>query len=1104
MNLPSQNDQRNALVRKLLDAVPEQSPVLAPIQSRLPGTVVPLSFSQERFWFLDRLAPGNPFYVESIAMQLPPCAVEFALLEQAINIVVGRHEVLRTRFVDQGAGAVQIVMPELYVPLQITDLSAMGVNERRAETTRLLQDNASLPFDLSQPPLIRFLLIRGTAKGEIFAMAVHHIVSDGWSMRILSQEINEAAKTLTSGRFPAPPPLSIQYADFAVWQRNRVASEDDPAMNFWRRQLVDLSELALPLDRPRPRMLDFRGAHLDRAVPANVSAGARVLAAREGATLFMVALAAFATVLGRHTGQVDIVIGTPVAGRSRAEVEPLIGLFLNTVVLRIDLSGDPTFRELLGRVRNTAIAAFDRQDTPFERIVEALEPERDLSRNPLFQVLFQLFTPHDQTVRGPKEQMETIAVDKGASILDLSVHLWVEQKGIRGRLEYSTELFDETTIERLFHHFSRFLGNAVAAPSHPLSRIEMLSEAELAAELATAQGQQVAPDVAATLPEAFAQCIDADPHALALIEGSRQVSYTELDDRMQRIAAALAAMGVGRGDRVVVCLERSVDAVAAMLAAMRLGAAYVPIDCGYPQERIRLTIADCDAKVVVTITQFLEKIGVAESLLLDESPLSSGPLPTLELSPHDLAYLVYTSGTTGRPKGVMGTHQATMNRFAWMLRAFPFAEGEVCCLKTAIAFVDSVWEIFGPLLAGVPSVILGEEEARDMSVLNARLSEHKVSRLLVVPSLLRAILDAGLDLETGLPQLIQVFTSGEKLAADLLEQVARAAPTLQVINLYGSSEVAGDATSSGHLTTPRNGAQVPIGRPLDNCQSYVLDRHLRPVPRGALGQLYVGGANLARGYFRQPGMTAERFVPNPFSIEPGARLFSTGDLVRLGADGELYFEGRADHQVKIRGHRVELAEIEMMLQGHPKIAEAIVTLSEDDAGGRLDAWVTTADGAVAQANSLRRFLSEHLPAYMIPSSFSVLEVFPLLPNGKLNRRALKDSRPVQTAATITPPQTDTEIAMAELWSELLGQPTIGTQENFFDIGGHSLLATRLITAIRDRFDIELPLTSVFLLPTLGEFAGKIEQLLLAEIEGLSEADFQSLLNDNEDLRGIRP
>jgi amino acid adenylation domain-containing protein len=1101
MNVSRDIGRRSALLRKLRDAEPETAATVSPIQRRPDAVNAPLSFSQERFWFLDRLAPGNPFYVESMAVPVPAGAIDPPVLEQAINIVVGRHEVLRTRFTEQKDGAVQIVLPDLHVPLQIADLSTLPAEQREAEATQLLQYNAILPFDLSRPPLLRFLLIKHVTADEIFAMAVHHIITDGWSMRILSREINEVASALTAGRPPTLPLLPIQYADFAFWQRQSVDEGSDPAMDYWLEQLSDLPALALPLDRPRPRVLGFKGAHRDVSLPANVSAGARVLAAREGATLFMVALAAFAAVLGRHSAQEDIVIGTPVVGRSRAELEPLIGLFLNTVVLKIRLSGDPTFRELLARVRKVAVAAFDRQHVPFERIVEKLEPERDLGRNPLFQVLFQVFTPHDEKVSAAKEQGETISVDRGVAILDLAVHLWEEPKGIKGRLEYSTELFEDITIQKLFQHFVRFLKAALAAPFRPISEIEMLSEAERAEAMETARGQRVAHNVEPTLPEAFGRCVGATPDAVALVERDKGTTYAELDGRMRNIAAALAGLGVGRGDRVVICLDRSVDAVAAMLATMRLGAAYVPIDPGYPKERIRFVIDDADAKAVVTIAAYRKKARFAELLVLDEAPLPDRPLPPLALSPLDLAYLVYTSGSTGRPKGVMGTHEATMNRFAWMWRQFHFAENEFTCLKTAMAFVDSVWEMFGPLLAGVPSVILSDEEARDPAALRAQLAEHKVTRLLVVPSLLRVMLDARIDLES-LPHLRRVFTSGEQLTTDLLERVARAAPTLELINLYGSSEVAGDVTATKPLVATDDAA-VPIGHPLDNCEAYILDQHMRLVPRGALGLLYIGGLNLARGYFRQPAMTAERFVPNPFSSEPGARLFATGDLVRVDPTGALVYEGRADHQVKIRGHRVELGEIEAVLQSHPEVAQAVVTTTDDGAGGRLHAWLTSAVQTPPRDDAIRRFLAERLPAYMIPSSFLVLDAFPLLPNGKLDRRALEDREPDDVAALVTP-ETDTEIAVAALWSALLRRPTIGANDNFFDIGGHSLLATRLVTAIGDRFDMELPLTAVFLYPTLRELAGEIERILLAEIETLSETEIQPFLHQNPDSRGIQP
>ncbi|WP_299612649.1 amino acid adenylation domain-containing protein [uncultured Tateyamaria sp.] len=1098
MNVVGGIDRRKALMRKLLEADTEAPQPVKPstIPRRTDDGPAPLSFSQQRFWFLDRLAPGNPFYIESLALPLPAGTIDPAILEQAINMVVARHDLLRTRFVEKGEGAVQVVMPDMTIPVEITDLGHLTAEERPVQTAQLLHSAASRPFDLSQPPLLRFHLIRGTDQGDILAMAVHHIISDGWSMRVLSRETSDAVRSLMTGQPFDQHPLPIQYADYATWQQNMLASDDDPALSYWLEHLSDLPNLALPLDHPRPRVLGFEGAHIDRDMPANVSAGSQMLAKREAATQFMVTLAAFAAVLARHSGQDEVVIGTPVAGRSRSEVEPLIGLFLNTVVLRIDVSGDPTFSDLVARVRKTAIAAFERQDTPFERIVEKLDPDRDLGRNPLFQVLFQLFTPHDQTADAAQADVETIGVDKGAAILDLSVHLWSGQKGLKGRIEYSTELFQEKTVNRLFDHFTQFLGNAVTAPGRKLSAINMMRPDELNAVLSLAKGRDVAHTGPTTLPDAFIGRCETAPDACALIVDDTRVSYAELRARMAQIAGALAARGVTSGDRVVICLDRSPDCIAAMLAAMHIGAAYVPIDPGYPSARIRYVIEDSAAKVVVTTQDHLSRTGVDDALLLDQDPLSDCELMPPGAHPLGLAYVIYTSGSTGRPKGVMGTHAATMNRFNWMWREYPFGADETCCLKTAIAFVDSIWETFGPLLAGVPSVILDDPQTRDPAALKDALAKHKVSRLLVVPSLLREMLDWNTDFDGALPDLTRLFTSGERLPADLSLRLTRTASRLQLINLYGSSEVAGDVTATQPLYLT-DGDDAPIGQPIDNAQTYVLDKNMRPVPPGAIGQLYVGGANLARGYLHQPGMTAERFVPDPFSDTAGARLFATGDLARLLPDGALVFVGRADHQVKIRGHRVEIGEVESTLQDHPQVNEAVVTMALDDAGGRLDAWITTqGESDALEPNDVRQFLTERLPAPMIPANVTVLDALQHLPNGKLDRKALADHTPSDRRAAIaSPPETDTEIALAALWSDLLNRANIDAQDNFFDVGGHSLLATRLVTAMREQFDIELPLTAVFLFPTLCTMAAEVERILLAEIEALSGAESQTLLDE---------
>ncbi len=1102
MNVVGGIDRRKALMRKLLEAdseTPEPAKATS-IPRRGDTGPAPLSFSQQRFWFLDRLAPGSPFYIESSALPLPAGTIDPAILERAINMVVARHDLLRTRFEEKGEGAVQIVLPDVVVPLEITDLGHLEPSERAARTSQLLHAIASQPFDLSRPPLLRFHLIRGTDEGEIFAMAVHHIISDGWSMRVLSRETSDAARALMTGQALDLPPLPIQYADYVSWQRDTLASDDDPDLAYWLGQLADLPNLNLPLDQPRPRVLGFEGAHIDRDLPANVSAGSQVLAKREGATQFMVTLAAFAAVLARHSGQDEIVIGTPVAGRSRSEVEPLIGLFLNTVVLRIDVSGNPTFSELVGRVRKTAIAAFERQDTPFERIVEKLDPDRDLGRNPLFQVLFQLFTPHDQNANVAQAEVETVGVDKGAAILDLSVHLWSGHKGLKGRIEYSTELFEAKTVNRLFEHFSNFLGNAVTAPGRNLSDIEMMTPQEQQNVLSLARGKDTQPQGAATLPDAFLQQCQKTPDAPALIFGDTTISYANLRTRVAQVAGALVARGVQPEDRVVICLDRSVDCIAAMLATMHIGAAYVPIDPGYPPARIVYVIDDSAAKIIVTTKANKDIAGGAGALLIDDETLPDCAVMPARAHSDGLAYVVYTSGSTGKPKGVMGTHAATMNRFNWMWQTHPFEDGEACCLKTAIAFVDSIWEMFGPLLAGVPSVILNDQQARDPAALRDALAKHKVSRLLVVPSLLREMLDWNTDFNAGLPHLTRIFTSGERLPADLAVRMGRAASRVRLINLYGSSEVAGDVTATPPLDAG-DGADAPIGSPIDNAQTYVLDKAMRPVPPGAIGQLYVGGANLARGYLHQPGMTADRFIPDPISGTPGARLFATGDLVRLMSNGALAFVGRVDHQVKIRGHRIEIGEIEAALLDHSEIDEAVVTLTADDAGGRLDAWITahnTHEGP--QKAHVRQHLTERLPSPMIPTNITVLDALPRLPNGKLNRQALADHVPdQQRGTTASPPETDTEIALAALWSKLLKRSEIDGADNFFDVGGHSLLATRLVTAMRAQFDIELPLTAVFLFPTLRAMAAEVERILLAEIEALSEAESHALLDEKTSL-----
>ena len=864
-------------------------------------------------------------------------------------------------------------------------------------------------------------------------------------------------------------------------------------MRYWRRQLSNAPELNLPLDYPRPKLLGYRGAHLDIRLPLRLSAALRAVCRREQATLFMSTLTAFAALLGFYSGQSEIVIGVPIAGRTRPEVEPLIGLFLNTIVLRVDLSGgDPCYRELLARVKRTALEAYENQDVPFDRLVEELHPQRDLGRNPLFQVLFQFFTPPRERTGTAGAEADAVSFERGAAALDLSFHLWDTPGGIAGRLEYSTEVFKPATIERLFQHYLELLGAILADVDRPLSHISPLTPAEREQVLQTWQGPAQAFPQDTVLHEVFRQMAEATPDAVAIVMDGHRTSFAELEHAANRLAHHLGAQGVGPGERVAICLERTTTLVVAILAVLKAGAAFVPLDPSYPTERLHYLVRDSGARALIAGPAQYQRLLVPGQtwLVIDpEDPVIAScraDPPVHRGHPLDVAYVIYTSGSTGLPKGVMGLHRATLNRFAWMWRAFPFAPGEMTCQKTAVSFVDAIWEILGPLLAGIPLTIIPDEIARDPRALIGSLANHEVTRLLVVPSLLGMLLDSRVDLVVRLPKLRWWFTSGERIPAELALRFREIVPQGTLVNLYGSSEAAGDITCE--VVTDAALAEVPIGRPIANSRAYVLDRHLRPMPPGLAGDLYVAGPNLARGYLGRPGLTADRFLPDPFAAAPGERMYATGDRARHLPDGRLEFIGRLDQQIKLRGHRIELGEIEEVLKGAPGVTAAVALVHDDGAGGRLVAYVTP-DLEQAATEDIRRFLATRLPSYMLPGAIVTLPAFPLLPNGKLDRGALRDldtAGSIGTALVYAPPRTDTEHAMALIWQELLKVDQVGIADNFFHLGGHSLLATRVISRIRQDIGIEIPLTEIFLRPTLVEFAEAVESLLLNEIEDLTD------------------
>ena len=919
---------------------------------------------------------------------------------------------------------------------------------------------------------------------------MHHIVSDGWSLSVFFRELTALYAAFCKKESSPLPELPIPYADFAVWQQQWLQGEIvETQLTYWKKQLANLPVLQLPTDRPHPMVQTYRGSHHLLTLPVRVVTALKTLSQREGVTLFMTLLAAFQTLLHRYTGQEDIVVGSPIANRNRAEIEGLIGFFVNTLVLRTNLSGDPSFRELLRRVREVALGAYAHQDLPFEKLVEELQPERDMSRNPLFQVMFQLFSAPGKRAQASSPTPPLLEVRKGTAILDIGFHLEESSQGLHGSVEYSTDLFEAETIARMAGHFQTLLEGIVRDPERRLSQLPLLTEGERQQLLVSWNDTSAEYCRESCIQELFEAQVERTPEAVAVVFEESQLTYRELNRRSNQVAHHLQALGVGRQSLVGICLERGVEMMIGLLGVLKAGGAYLPLDPANPRQRLAFMAEDSQASVLLTQQRLVEALPSqkVQVVRLDSDweviAQNSGENPTSGVRASDLACVFYTSGSTGTPKGVLACHRGFINRFCWMWKTYPFQPGETCCQKTALSFVDPVWEIFGPLLQGVRSLLLSEETLKDPARLVEALAAFQVTRLVLVPSLLRMLLELELDLAGRLPHLRYWISSGEALSVELAERFRERLPGGILINLYGSSEVSADATC--YDTRQAQGLeQVPLGRPIANTQAYVLDRHRQPVPVGVIGELYIGGEGLGLGYLNRPELTAEKFLPHPFSPESGARLYKSGDLVRYLPDGNLEFRGRADHQVKIRGFRIELGEIETVLQQHPGVEASVVLIHEETPGDqRLVAYVVPCSRLEPGGAStpdlvprLRSLLQEKLPAYMVPSVFVLLEKLPLTPNGKLDRQALPrpEGRP-ELQISYVAPRTPVEEKIAGAWADLLGLKQVGVHDNFFtDLGGHSLLATQLISRLRDVFQVQLSLRQLFESPTVAGLGAKIE------------------------------
>jgi amino acid adenylation domain-containing protein len=1055
-----------------------------------PGSA-PLSYAQERLWFLDRLEPGSGTYNRSWGLRLTG-HLDPSALEWALNQILGRHEILRTTILEVDGMPRQMIHPFQPLQLPVSDLSVLPQEAREAQLARIAAQEALRPFDLTRDLVMRPRLFRLGETDHVLALTAHRIAFDAWSAHILTQELTAFYEANVSGG-PAPfadPP--IQYGDFACWQRQWLQGEVLERLTaFWKKQLGgDLPLLRLPSGQPRPATQTHRVSSQKALISVPVRDALKALGGRENTTLYTVLLAAFCVLLSRYTGQDDILIGSPVAGRTRLETEDMIGLFLNTLILRADLSGAPTFRELLGRLRQVTVAAISHQGLPFEKLVEALKPERGLNRPPLFQVLFNL---EDLPERAPVAG--TLVIDEfefetDVSQFDLSLEIINTPKGLSCSLRHSTDLFADPAARRLLGHYQTLLEGIVADPTVPISELPLITPAERHQLLVEWN------DTGADYPKHLCvhQLIEDQaeraPEAVAAVAPRGQLTYGELNRKANQLARYLRKRGVGPGVLVGIFVERSLEMMIGLLGILKAGGAYIALDPRYPRARLAYMLKDSRVRLLLSEARVLTDLPGYDGEMLcldrDHGLFAEEESANLEpvTKPEDLFYVIYTSGSTGVPKGVLIAHRGAVNYLTFLAKSYHLGPSDIVLQVASPSFDASVREIVGPLTAGARVVLVDSLEARDPGVLLSKIQEHGVTCLLsVVPTMLNALIAAAGGVTVDCSSVRLVMVSGESFYWDSLRK-ARAVFTgaSVMVNHYGPAEITMIATHYPVSRSPDEaaGGMVPIGRPVPNAQIYILDPHLQPVPIGVPGELYVGGVGLARGYLNLPELTSERFIPNPFTGKPGDRLYRTGDLARYLDEGNVEFLGRLDYQVKVRGYRVELGEIEAVLGQHPSLRQAAVTAIDDaERGTRLIAHVVPARGGKAHPAILRSFLRERLPDFMIPSAFVIVDGMPLTPSGKIDRRALRapeQARP-ELETKFVAPRTAVENGLAKIWCDLLGLDQVGVHDNFFDLGGHSLLATRIVSRVREALHVEVGLRWFFEgEPTLAGMAEHVEAL----------------------------
>ncbi len=1017
------------------------------------GEAAPVSFAQERMWFFDQMEPGSAVYNIPQALRLRG-ALHVAALERALTEILRRHEILRTTFRSDASGPVQVVHPAQPVALPVE-----AVQDEAA-----LEEEARRPFDLAAGPLFRARLLRLRDDEHVLLVSMHHIVSDGWSLGVFARELSALYSASVRGDESPLAALAVQYADYAAWQREQLSGQRlDAELAYWTERLRGAPALLeLPTDRPRPAVQTHRGASHRFTLPAPLVAELRSLGQREGATLYMVLLAAWSVLLSRYSGQQEVVVGSPIAGRTHGEVEGLIGLFVNTLALHVDLTGNPAFRDLLKQVRETTLGAYEHQDLPFEKLVEALAPERSGGHSPIFQALFSLQNAPADAIQMAGLDVERAQVPSETTKFDLSLFATEGEGELELALRYRTELYDAETTRRMLKQFRLLLEGIAAEPDQRAADLPLMDAEER---------RQVLVDWNRTDAEITGGCIHEmveaqaarTPGAIALVADDRTLTYAELDRAANRLAHHLRARGIGAESRVAVCLERGADLVVALLGTLKAGGAYVPMDPAYPRERLRFMLEDCGARVLLTQESLLAALPDADVVCLDRDrdaiAREPGTAPESAVRLENPAYVIYTSGSTGTPKGVVVEHRQLLNLVRWHQTAFSVTPEDRATQLAGVGFDAAAWEIWPYLTAGARLVIPRDEDRVSPEALARVLDEQGVTISFMPTPLAQRFL----ALENAPTTLRTLLTGGDRLLPH-----GRASLPYRLVNNYGPTE-ATVVASSLELVSGEPLALPPIGRPLANVRAYVLDASLAPVPVGVPGELFVGGAQVARGYLGRPGLTAERFIPDPFHR---GRMYRTGDRVRWLADGTLEFLGRTDDQVKLRGFRIEPGEIEAALRTHAAVREAVVMVREDAPGDpRLVAYV--AASPAPSEGELRVHVKSGLPEYMVPSAFVLLDALPLTPNGKVDRRALPAPDPDSGRESYVAPRTQVEEVVCGIWAEVLRAERVGVNDQFFEVGGHSLLATQLLGRVRETFFVDLPLRAFFDAPTVAGLAAAL-------------------------------